>query len=91
MGSGYKDQTCIYRVVLAEESHVALELEVHQKRVEEAVEEEEEEEEVVVVVVVDENKDGDGDGNCEKQEEDVIENPGVNTPRRSKLGRTVFS
>lgn len=86
MGSGYKDQTCIYRVVLAEESHVALELEVHHKRVEEAVEEEEEEE-----VVVDENKDGDGDGNCEKQEEDVIENPGVNTPRRSKLGRTVFS
>lgn len=85
MGSGYKDQTCIYRVVLEEESHVALELEVHQKRVEEAVEE------VVVVVVVDENKDGDGDGNCEKQEEDVIENPGVNTPRRSKLGRTVFS
>lgn len=81
MGSGYKDQTCIYRVVLEEESHVALELEVHQKRVEEAVE----------VVVVDENKDGDGDGNCEKQEEDVIENPGVNTPRRSKLGRTVFS
>lgn len=85
MGSGYKDQTCIYRVVLVEESHAALESEVHQKMVEEAEEEEEE------VAAVDENKDGDGDGNCEKQEEDVIGNPGMNTPRRSKPGRTVFS
>lgn len=79
MDSGYKDQICIYRVVLVEESHAVLESEVHQKRVEEAEEE------------VDENKDGDGDGNCEKQEEYVIGNPGMNTPRRSELGRTVFS
>lgn len=86
MGSGYKDQICIYRVVLVEESHAALESDVHQKRVEEPEEEEE-----VVVVVVDENRDGGGDGNCEKQEEDVIGNPGMNTPRWSKLGRTVFS